>query len=76
MEKPEKIMSITASNFVIMEKGGLKDDSFQVSNTFCMSLLSIIGVIWKEEGSKCVSLVYHFEPEVGTMRKQRCQEVK
>lgn len=69
-------MSITASNFVIKEKGVLKDDSFQVSNTFCMPLLSIVGVYWREEGSKCMSLVCHFEPEVGTMRKQRCQEVK
>lgn len=69
-------MSITSSNFVIKEKGVLKDDSFQVSNPFCMPLLSIVGVGRREEGSTCMSLVCHFESEVGTTRKQRCQEVK
>ena len=34
-------MSITESNFVIKEKGVLKGDLFQVSNTFCMPLHDI-----------------------------------
>lgn len=48
-------MSITESNFVIKEKGVLKDDSFQVSNPLCMPPLYVIGVgQGKKDVTACV----------------------
>lgn len=56
-------MTITKSNFVIKKKGVLKDDPFQVSNTLCTPLLSVIAVSWVKEGNKCMCSVSHSELE-------------
>lgn len=55
MEQTKEIMTITKNNLVIKEKGILKDDPFQVSNTLCVTLLYVILAGWgKKEVNACV----------------------